>query len=536
MEQLQHGPRPADAGRRSTPPRRRPRGMGFTPQPLAAPRPMVLAVLVVVVVAVELGLYFPQRGEVGFLVGLYASIVWSMPIGITVLVAWGAHLAARRMRHDGGGLKAPRRPPIGGDLLTSEGRQVAGGLAAAGALTGVVEELVIVQIPTIGRHDVIPALSRVVESMEREMPAWYRRWRVDIVAEESSAARADLDALASDKVRVLYVPSAYRTPNGTERKARANEWGNQLRIVEGEARPDVWVLHMDDDTGIGPDTPPTIGRVIHANPPGVRNSANLAQGVLTYPRQYASRFWPWLADSIRPGSDLSLFHLSTDSGSPFIGAHGELLLVRASTEAEIGWDYGRNLSITEDANFALIFGGMSSERSTWFPARCYGSSPERIGALVAQRQRWARGLLHVASNRELPRRARLILLYAMLAWFMGPLQHVVTVLAVAYLVGNPNTSPLARELVLLWAFNMSVVVWMYIEGLRANVHASGRRRVPRLYWLALLTIPWFTLVEGWAALKGLIDFVKDRSGLQRGELFHVIAKTHDGSAAERVGS
>jgi beta-1,4-mannosyltransferase len=504
MDQLDHGPirHEGGAGREKRVP---PRAMGFAPRPLAPPRPAVLAVLVLLVATAELGLYFPQRGELGFLVSLYASIVWSLPIGITALIAWGAYLASRNMR----------RETNGSDLTP-------------------VDELVIVQIPTIGRHDVIPALTRVVESMEREMPAHYPHWRVDVVAEQTSPAKADLEALASENVRVLYVPSVYRTPNGTERKARANQWMNDLRVAEAEARADVWVLHMDDDTGVGPDTPPAIARVIHDNPPGFRNSADLAQGVLTYPRQYVSRFWPWLADAIRPGSDLSLFYLSTDSGSPFIGAHGELLLVRASTEAEIGWDFGRNLSITEDANFALIFGGMSTRRSTWFPARCYGSSPERIRDLVAQRQRWARGLLHVAGNRELPRRARLILLYAMLAWFMGPFQHVVTVVAVAILVGNPNTSPLSRELLLLWAFNMSVVLWMYVEGLRANVHASGFRGVPRKYWLALLAIPWLTLVEGWAAVNGMVDFAKDRLGLHRGELFHVIAKTHDGSGTEKV--
>lgn len=494
-----------DAGTTLLRSRARPRGMGFSPQPLAPPRPTVLTALVVLVLSVELALYFPQRGELGRLVGLYASIVWSMPIGITALIAWGAYLAARQMR------KHPDRPEPPS-----------------------VNELIIVQIPTIGRHDVIPALTRVVESFEREMPEWFCSWRVDVVAEESSLAKVELEALASDNVRVLYVPSDYRTPNGTERKARANQWMNEVRIVEGDARPDVWVLHMDDDTGMGPDTPTSIAWVIHANPAGVRNSADLAQGVLTYPRQYASRFWPWLADSIRPGSDLSLFHLSTDCGSPFIGAHGELLLVRSSTEAEIGWDYGRNLSITEDANFALTFGGMQSERSSWFPARCYGSSPESLRDLVAQRQRWARGLLHVVCNRKLPRRARLMLTYAMLAWFMGPFQHVATVVAAAYLLGNPNTSPLSRELVLLWAFNMSVVVWMYVEGLRTNVHASGLRRVPWWLWLGLLAIPWFTLVEGWAALLGLVAFVKDRLGLHRGELFHVIAKTHDGSGDTRT--
>jgi beta-1,4-mannosyltransferase len=474
----------------------------FRPIRTAAPKPLLLVLIVNAVTFLELRLYLPQAGPAGLLLGLYASVVWALPVGITSLAACGALLAARDMR-----AFAQLSPP----------RPVSG--------------LVIVQIPTIGRHDVIPALSRVVESFETYMPRSFTRWRVDVVAEESCEASAELERLASPNVRILYVPARYRTAHGAQRKARANQWVNELRQRVGEARSDVWVLHMDDDTGIGPDTPPAVARVINENPVHRPQRADLAQGVLTYPRAFARRPWPWLADAIRPGSDVSLFRASTGGGRPFIGVHGELLLVRASTEAAIGWDFGRHLSITEDANFALLYASTRRvSRSTWFPARCYGSSPETMRDLVAQRCRWSRGLLHVVFNRSIPLRSRALLGYALTAWLLGPFQHFALLLAVGALIGHANTSPLLPALTIVWAWNMGVVVWIYAEGLRCNARASGHRHVPLRYWLALLAIPAFTLVEGWAGFRGLIHFVRDRRGRGDAELFHVIPKTHNGAA------
>lgn len=475
---------------------------GFEPAPVVAPHPLVLLLLVEVLMAFELRLYYPQDGPSGVIVGLYASVVWTLPLGITCMAACGALLAARDVRRRA---TLPPPTPVG--------------------------ELVIVQIPTIARRDVLPALSRVIASFEEYMSAYFRHWRVDVVAEESCETKLELEAMASPNVRVLYVPSRYRTRWGTERKARANQWMNELRARVGEARADVWVLHMDDDTGIGPDTSSALARVINDNPAHQQNRVDLAQGVLTYPRGFALRPWPWIADAIRPGSDLSLFRLSTGRGRPFIGAHGELLLVRASTEARIGWDFGRHLSITEDANFALLFAGLPGSRSTWFPARSYGSSPESLRDLVMQRRRWSRGLMHVVLNRKIRWRRRFLLGYALTAWLLGPFQHFAIVMGIGALLGHTNTSPLARDLAFLWSWNMGVVLWMYVEGMRWNVRASGLRRVPVRYWLGLLAVPVFTLVEGWAGFRGVIEFARDRLGRGDAELFHVIPKSYEGKAA-----
>ena len=469
---------------------------------LRPPRTALLALLTVLVLAVSLSLYPRAWTLQEFGLGAYLSVVWTLPTLLSVMAVIGA-IQARRS------LTRPRDVDVDSHA----------------------DNLLIVQVPTIGRTDVMPALRRVVASMERTIPANFSRWRVDVVAEESSEARDELEALRSEHVRVLYVPAAYATPNGTQAKARANCWLDELRQQEGESREDVWVLHMDDDTGIGPDTVEHVARFINANPADHRRSKLLAQGVLTYPQQFSSSGLVWLADAVRPGSDLSVFRLWTGGGRPLLGAHGELLLVRADIESAVGWDYGRSLSITEDANFALLFATRYPGRSAWIAARCYGGSPESFADLVKQRKRWARGLLHVAGNPAVPLHNRLLLKYALASWVLGPLQHVFVVLGASALLGLRYTAPVQPWILGPWALNLGVGLWMYVEGLRANAHASGGP-APLRFRFGLLLIPFFTLVEGYAGLRGFVAFVKDRLGWGRSELFEVIAKTHEVPASQ----
>ena len=478
-------------------------------QRLRAPRVWLLAVFVATVAAITFPLYpdawyFWER-----MLGSYLTLVWTFPAVMSSVAAVGAVLAWASI---------------------SRSQQERARSARSDAF-------LVIQVPTIGRHDVMPALTRAVESYVESAPAGFDNWRVDVVAEETSEAIEALDALASHRVRVLYVPADYTTPRGTERKARANHWTDALRRREGELRSDVWVLHMDDDTGVAPDTILEVARFIEDNPADDPNAKVFGQGVLTYPRSYAKKLMVWVADSIRPSSDLSFFRAATGSGRPLFGAHGELLLIRADIEATIGWDFGRLLSITEDANFALTFAHRYPGRSGWFPGRCFGSAPESFSDLVTQRKRWCRGLLHVVTNRELPVRIRFVLGYGIATWVLGPLQHVIIILAIAVLFKLRYTAPLQQWLLLPWAVHTSIGLWMYLEGMRANRDASHPDDRPRWHYALLLCYPVLSLIEAWAALKGFVAFVQDRLGRNDGDLFEVIRKSHvEEVEAELVGS
>jgi glycosyl transferase family 2 len=376
--------------------------------------------------------------------------------------------------------------------------------------TTVCEDFLVVVVPTIGRYDTYPALQRSVMSFIQHLPSHFPWMRVDVVIEEGCEALDRIYRLASRSglIRIVVVPKNYRTPHGTRFKARANHFAHELRIYEGEARDDVWVLHMDDDTGVGPDTALAMARFIEEQYQAGPDAKHMAQGILTYPRELAVNRLTWLADAVRPADDVSRFAAWTGGGTPRAGLHGELLLLRASIEATIGWDFGPR-AIVEDAQFALIFCKRYKRKSAWFAGRCYGASPATIRDCIRQRERWSWGLVGLAFNRSLPLRSRAYIGYSVVSWVLGPLQHIAVVLAVGVLISDINTSPESLLVIPFWCLNLAFTVWMYWEGLRLNAGVSARGR--RRWWeppVTIVLVPFFALLEGMGGLRGFLKFVR----------------------------
>jgi len=372
------------------------------------------------------------------------------------------------------------------------------------------EDFLIVVVSTIGRYDTFPALERSVLSYIAYLPVYFPLLRIDIVIDEGCEATDRIARLTAESglIRLVTVPSQYRTANGTRFKARASHYSHELRIREHEDRDDVWVLHMDDDTGVGPDTALAMARFIVEQSQAGRDAKHMAQGILTYPREYAMSRLTWLADSARPAEDVGRFSAWTGSGTPRAGLHGELLLVRASIEATIGWDFGPR-SIVEDAQFALIFSARYKGRSAWFGGRSYGASPASLRDFVRQRERWSWGLAALVFNRSLQLRNRLVIGYSVISWVVGPIQNVGVVMLVAVLLADHSTSPVTIFVVPLWSLNMAYVIWMYWEGLRLNAGVSGAgRRKWWEPWAVILLIPIFGLMEGFGGMRGFVKFAR----------------------------
>src|SRR5215469_4652771 len=372
------------------------------------------------------------------------------------------------------------------------------------------DDFLVVVVTTIGRHDTYPALERSVLSYLAYLPTCFPHLRIDIVIDEGSEATGRIAMLAarSELIRLVTVPMRYRTANGTRFKARASNYSHELRIREHEDCDDIWVLHMDDDTGVGPDTALAMARFIEEQLQAGPDAKHMAQGILTYPREYAFNRLTWLADSARPAEDVARFSAWTGSGTPRAGLHGELLLVRASIEATIGWDFGPQ-SIVEDAQFALIFCARYAGRSAWFGGRSYGASPASLRDFVRQRERWSWGLAALVFNGSLQLRNRLLLGYSVMSWVVGPIQNVGVVALAAILIGDHSTSPVTLFVVPLWALNMAYVIWMYWEGLRVNAGVSGGgRRRGWEPWAVVLLIPIFGLMEGFGGMRGFVKFVR----------------------------
>ena len=438
-----------------------------------AVRPGIVSFLVPFCIIVAVLIKSESDDRSGFL-AWYTTVVWSLPTAVTMRGLLGAVLTRRR--------------------------------TAAAPLQDLVSNRLIVAIPTIGRADVLPALDRVVTSCCRQLPNAFAQVRIDVIIEEGCAARTAISLLAErhDNVRLVEIPADFRTARGTRFKARANQFANLARIKSGEACDDIWVLHMDDDTGVGEDTAADLARFVHDQHAAGSAGLHLAQGVLAFPREHASNRWVWLADAIRPACDVSLFAAGTGLGTPRCGLHGELLLVRASIEAAIGWDFGPS-STVEDAEFALRFSERYPRRSGWFTGRSYGASPATARDFLRQRERWVAGLLRLACNGGIPLRQRLPLLHNVLVWLCCPIEHPAVVLALGTALGSGATCPVAAAVIPIWAVNGAFTWWLYWEGYRINVQSSQDTRPQVVEAIRLLVlIPLFVLWEGIGMVRGVL--------------------------------
>jgi Glycosyl transferase family group 2 len=270
---------------------------------------------------------------------------------------------------------------------------------------------------------------------------------------------------------------------------------------------------------VGVDTAQGLVRFIEKQSDS-RQGLHLAQGILTYPRELAANRLTWLADAVRPGCDISLFAIATGRGWPVAGLHGELLLVRASVEAAIGWDFGPRTTV-EDAEFAVWFATRYPKQCDWFPGRSYGASPASVSDFIRQRKRWFLGLLELAFRGTMPLRRRVLLLHNVVIWSLTPAAYPGLILLVSSLL-SLSTAPAWLVLLPLWALNVGFAIWLYWEGLKINAASSDH---PHRHWwepvCLIALLPLFLLWEVLGILGGLFRF------LRHGEsAFAVIAKPH----------
>ena len=399
---------------------------------------------------------------------------------------------------------------------------LAGGVAARrvqpAQFSGRVHQRVIFLVPTVARFDTLPALQRVVGSILEHAPRNLTNFRVDILTDEGAAGITTIQEIYATeaRVRLTVVPRTFATPNGTIHKARANEYARVLRDAAGENTDDIFVYHLDDDTAVGADTVASIAEFIDKDD----GRYHLAQGVLAFPHELSPSLVCRLADSIRPIDDLTRFYFFTGAlHRPLAGLHGEHLLVRASIESAIGWDFGPVK--VEDAYFALKFSTRYPGTSTFLRSCTYGASPASVRDLITQRRRWAAGLIAMAFDRRLGLGHRLPLAYAVSQWFCAIFQYAGVVLLIAVLAGTPGTHPVTWALLPVWAFNFAYIVWSFLEGLKINLGVSRERRSYLGQALRLVGLFYvISAVEAWAAYLGLLDFLTKRQG------FAVISKQH----------
>lgn len=310
--------------------------------------------------------------------------------------------------------------------------------------------------------------------------------------------------LPEDTLEML-IPEGYQTPNGTLFKGRAL----QFSMDASKIADDAWIMHCDEESHIHESM--IFGMYYAIMEEEQSGEHRIGQGAILYYNSLDEHPFLALADSVRTGDDIGRFHLQNRCWHlPVWGFHGSFILVRNSVEKKVGFDFGPNGSITEDAFWALV----STEhgaRSRWVDGYMVEQGTERIMDFIKQRRRWYVGLRKVVIHAPVRLRLRLPLAFFTCLWSVSWIAIVYTYVN---LVVGWDTSPAVQ---LLGNLSLATYVVIYIVGLRTTLalYKVPFARKVRLYVAQVACIPLFAILEAAGVLYAI---VKPEAG------FHVVQK------------
>lgn len=304
--------------------------------------------------------------------------------------------------------------------------------------------------------------------------------------------QAPLDLSGVD-LTLIYVPERYRTPRGTLYKARALHYALQVSGLEDGD----WIVHMDEETQLTPSAVLGIRRAVEQEERSGRY--RIAQGTFLYYRMLRTHPLLTMADMIRTGDDMGRFHLMHRIGFPVFGVHGSWLVIRNSVAKDVGFDFGPECSLTEDACWALIHMA-KGHRFRWADGYMVEQPPVSWADFMRQRRRWFWGLVMVVKHAPLAIRHRLVLAASVGLWSISWLSGLATYVTFAVHQAAPMGVRLPAN------FTVAAFMLLYLLGLRENLHEM---RVPFLrrfgwYIVQIVALPAVTLAEPLAVLFALV--------------------------------
>lgn len=404
---------------------------------------------------------------------LYISILWSLYTPAAILGIIGA-LKSRKLFTSSGSMRCQKRLHV--------------------------------VIPTVGTAGVMSALNRVIASIYDYSPEYFDDFTVDIVIDDPSPCKEEIEKALEGRRngRLLIVPSWFKCRNGAVSKARALEYAKEERRKSGESGENEFIYHLDDDTAVSRETMASIADFINNE----SKNYDLAQGILSFPHSYSKSGISKIADSVRPSDDLTRFYFFTGFlHMPLAGLHGEHLLIRASVEDQIGWDFGPTK--VEDTAFGLEFAKKFGKKSYFLNSCVLGSSPQTLKDFIKQRRRWYCGIISLAFNRRDIKAIKIPLMaYAALTMF-SPMQYILVVLIISAII---STKALPESLLFLpvWSLNFSYQLWLYEEGYHKNRGLYARSGYERS-WMRFLVLPLIYVsgsIEALAVGLGFLDYIK----------------------------
>ncbi|MCO4239781.1 glycosyltransferase family 2 protein [Pseudarthrobacter sp. MDT3-28] len=366
---------------------------------------------------------------------------------------------------------------------------------------GPIGQLVVFRIVSRGTNSgaLESTILRCVHEMRRT--PLFKYW-VEVVIEDVPGVEKHPQ---SEVIRYLVIPRNYSTPKASLYKARALQYALEASEVPDNA----WLVHLDEETQPTSSGIRGISQTISEEEESGR--LRVGQGVILYHRDWKRHPILTLADNIRTGDDFARFHFQHRIGLTIFGLHGSFIVVRNDVEKSVGFDFGPEGSITEDAFWALKLmeaGG----RARWVDGYLEEQSTQSVGDFIRQRRRWYQGLIKVAIYAPVKLRWRAALGANTLLWTFSPFAIIYTVI---HFLSGFEIVPWVRALA---NFSVASFITLYVIGLAVNLNEHGiTNRVTRAGWfvLQIVLVPVFSLIEAAGVMMALMKPVAG---------FHVVEK------------
>jgi egghead protein (zeste-white 4 protein) len=290
-------------------------------------------------------------------------------------------------------------------------------------------------------------------------------------------------------------------------KARALEYALEHSPLPQKA----WIVHLDEETQ--PTSSGIKGIAMMIQEEEASGKLSVGQGAILYHRNWREHPFLTLADNIRTGDDLARFHFQHRLGVTVFGLHGSYIVVRSDVEKSIGFDFGPDGSITEDAFWALKL-MEAGQRCRWVNGYLEEQTTQSIGDFIRQRRRWYQGLVKVALYATVKLRWKLSLGINTFLWALSPIAVMYTFMHFVY---GFEVQPWIRMLANLSYAYFTV---LYLIGLKVNMREHKDLNMnwyKRVLWtvVQLVMTPFYSLIEACGVISAIVKPVQG---------FHVVKK------------
>jgi egghead protein (zeste-white 4 protein) len=285
------------------------------------------------------------------------------------------------------------------------------------------------------------------------------------------------------RVTEIIVPESYEC--STRFKGRALQYA----IEHSDAELDDWIIHLDEETRFNTYTLQNM--ILHT----FRHDNSIGQGVITYGSRRVesmTHMMTTLADSIRVTDDFGRFRFQYAMNTSLFGMKGSYIVIRNAVEKVVGFDHGRESSVTEDAFFALYARGMGIP-FRFIPGLMYERSPFNFSDFIKQRKRWFIGLWLVCSSSRIPLWYRKELIFCMVLWLLQPISYI-SILVNFMLNLNEHDDTSVTPFVELF---INPFMFFYVVGFLFSIdrHSYTTLEYCGLGLIQVLMIPVFTVLE-----------------------------------------